>query len=81
VLFAHKKVYDDAAEYFEEMKKETEEKRAEREEVWAEKELSEKEKEEAAELRYWSSIQGFIFFRITIRLIYTPVSHPCLFIS
>ncbi|XP_023326591.1 uncharacterized protein LOC111700016 [Eurytemora carolleeae] len=51
VLFAHKKVYDDAAEYFEEMKKETEEKRAEREEVWAEKELSEKEKEEAAELR------------------------------
>ena len=53
MLFAHKKVYDDAAEYFEEMKKETEEKRAEREEVWAEKELSEKEKEEAAELRYW----------------------------
>ena len=51
VLFAAKKVYDDANEYFEEMKKETEEKRAEREQQWAEKELSEKEKAERAEQR------------------------------
>ena len=46
-----KKVYDDANEYFEEMKKETEEKRVEREAAWADRELSEREKEERAEQR------------------------------
>lgn len=51
VLFAAKKVYDDADEYFEEMKKETEDKRAELEAQWAEKELSEQEKAEKAEAR------------------------------
>ena len=51
VLFAQKKIYDDAEEYFEEMKRETEEKRAEREQIWQEQELSEKERLEAAEAR------------------------------
>jgi hypothetical protein len=46
-----KKVYDDANEYFEEMKKETEEKRLEREAAWADRELSEREKAERAEQR------------------------------
>jgi len=50
-IFAEQKVYNDADDYFEEMKKETEEKRAEREAQWAEKELSEKEKAERAEAR------------------------------
>ena len=51
MLFAQKKIYDDAEEYFEEMKRETEEKRAEREQIWQEQELSEKERLEAAEAR------------------------------
>ncbi len=50
-IFAVKKVYDDANEYFEEMKKETEEKRLEREAAWADRELSEREKAERAEQR------------------------------
>ena len=51
VIFAQKKIYDDAEEYFEEMKRETEENRKEREAQWKEKELSEKEKAEKAEAR------------------------------
>ena len=75
MLFANKKVYDDAAEYFEEMKKETEEKRAEREEVWAEKELSEKEKEEAAELR-WVNAPIMLYLYI-----YKVVISVCILVS
>jgi hypothetical protein len=55
-IFAVKKVYDDANEYFEEMKKETEEKRLEREAAWADRELSEREKAERAEQRSAQSL-------------------------
>lgn len=51
VIFAKKKIVDDAKEYFDEMKKETEETRKEREEKWKDKELSEQEKEDKAETR------------------------------
>ena len=48
-LFAERKVYEDANDYFEEMKAETEEKREEREAAWAEEKMSEAEKRERSE--------------------------------
>ena len=51
VIFAEKKIIDDANEYFDEMKRETEENRKEREAQWKEHELDEQEKADRAEAR------------------------------
>ncbi len=63
-----KKVYDDANEYFEEMKKETEEKRLEREAAWADRELSEREKAERAEQRSAKRFCFTIYLSVIIGL-------------
>ena len=67
VIFKQQKVFNDADEYFEEIKKETDEKRAEREQQWAEKELSEKERAEQAEARWEPRINNFYISKFFIR--------------